>query len=78
MMLHPLHYDVACYSPRNKWHPGEVKESFLFTALTPRGLEQLSKAPLGNFKDGRLTVEGEAEATDVMDYIDILEVYVCH
>lgn len=78
MMLHSLHYDVACYTPGHKWHPGALKEGFHFTALTPRGLELLRTAPCGVFKAGSLNVTCEDAATDIMDHIEVLEVYLAH
>lgn len=77
-MLHSLHHDVAFYVPGNTWHPGEHKDRFLFTALTTRGREQLQSAPWGDFSDGHLSVSCETEATDVMDHIETLEVYMSH
>lgn len=78
MMLHALHYDVAFYVPGNKWHPGVQKHHFLFTAMTPRGQEQLECAPYGEYKNGHLIITCESEATDVMDHVDTLEVYLSH
>lgn len=77
-MLHSLHHDVAFYVPGNAWHPGERKDRFLFTALTTRGLEQLQSAPWGSLSNGHLSVSCENEATEVMDHMDPLEVYMSH
>ena len=77
-MLHALHYDVAFYVPGNKWHPGVQKGHFLFSALTPRGAEQLGSAPYGEYRDGQLTLTCGAEATEVMDHVEPLEVYLAY
>ena len=76
-MLHSLHYDVAYFTPGNKRHPGSHTEH-CFTALTQRGLEQLKTVPCGELRDGRLIVIEEAEATEIMDHIEALEVYLFH
>ncbi|GAN50955.1 hypothetical protein ME121_5014 [Methylobacterium sp. ME121] len=57
---------------------GAQKERFLFTAMTPRGQEQLKSAPYGEYRDGHLIIARETEATKVMDHVDTLEVHMSY
>lgn len=74
-MLHSLHYDIVFYPPGHWRHPEASSKSFVFAALTTKGLEHLKASPYGDWSGGKLIVSDENDASDVMDHATDLPVY---